>query len=152
MISLNCLTIAMASIIYLTYMYSIVPQKVQAVIPSWMCSLHRPKSVLMNEQQIQTISTMLLRLKMMNGVWMEIITVLHVPERQAKRSPALNLWKKQTIKQFIRALQWCVWCCILNVMNNLTYKWFPTSEDAPMRGRFHSSRSYMTGLMNEYSR
>ncbi len=30
---------------YVTYMYSIVPQKVWVTVPSWMDSLHRPKSV-----------------------------------------------------------------------------------------------------------
>lgn len=29
----------------ISYMYSIVPQKVWVTIPSWMCSLHKPKSV-----------------------------------------------------------------------------------------------------------
>lgn len=117
----------------LPYMYSIVPQKVWVTVPSWMDSLHRPKSVSFTcpRRWMRTEDT-LEGSKLCFKSWMQNKQKISARKSQLVK----DMYLGRTFSKQLLVFQYrCYWAWCSQVLSPCRWCLFGAGDPAPLRSR-----------------
>lgn len=117
----------------LPYMYSIVPQKVWVTVPSWMDSLHRPKSVSFTcpRRWMRTEDT-LEGSRLCFNSWMQNKQKIFARKSQLVK----DMYLGRTFSKQLLVFQYrCYWAWCFQVLSPCRWCLFGAGDPAPLRSR-----------------